>query len=209
MRLGLFGGTFNPIHIGHLRVAEEVRQAFDLTRIIFVPSYIPPHKDLEDNIEGQDRLHIVSMSIRSNPNFDVSAFEVEKGGNSYSIRTIEHIQQRYKTTPFFIIGQDAFNEIADWFESYRLFDMAHFIVMTRPGAFRPGLEDILGEAASRFYETKEGYINEKGNSIIFTSVTPLDISSSMIRKMCKDGKSIRYLVTDEVEKYITAERMYA
>lgn len=208
MRLGIFGGTFNPIHFGHLRVAEEVRQALDLEKVVFVPSYLPPHKELASDVPGSLRLEIVRLAVRSNPFFELSPFEVEQGGNSYSVRTIEHLRQRYRTTPFFILGRDAFNEIMTWFEPVRLFDLAHFVVMSRPGAERPELREVLGDEASRFEKTSDGYVSREGNRIVFVNVTSLDISSSKIRDLCRKGRSITYLVPREVEEYIRSERMY-
>jgi nicotinate-nucleotide adenylyltransferase len=208
MRIGLFGGTFNPIHIGHLRVAEEVREALGLEKVIFVPSYLPPHKELANNVNAEKRLEIVRLSIRSNPGFEASSFEVESGGNSYSIRTIEHMRRKYGSTPYFILGQDAFNEISSWFETEKLFDLAHFVVMTRPDIPCPCIDDVLRGSAARFRQTERGYRNECGNEIIFVKVTPYTLSSSMIRELCKKGKSVRYLVPEEAYDYITKERIY-
>jgi len=208
MKVGIFGGTFNPIHMGHLRAAQEVKEEIPLDRIIFVPSYIPPHKDLADNVPGHKRLEIVKRAIGSNHCFDVSGFEVESGGASYSIRTIKYIRERYQTTPYFILGQDAFNEIFTWFEADKLFDFSHFVVMTRPHAAKIPLSDILGDISISFEPTQRGYINSTGMEIIFVEVTSLDISSSYIRALCKKGRSIKYLVPDVVQDYIYKERIY-
>lgn len=208
MRLGIFGGTFNPVHLGHLRVAEEVRETLELEKILFVPSYLPPHKELDSGVPGSIRLEIVRRAVSSNPFFELSAFEVEQGGNSYSVRTIDHLRRLHRTTPYFILGQDAFNEILTWYDAQHLFDLAHFAVMSRPGAIRPDLKDVLAEAASRFEKTSYGYVNSQGNRIIFVDVTPLDISSSKIRDLCRQGRSITYLVPREVEEYIRSERIY-
>lgn len=208
MRLGIFGGTFNPIHVGHLRVAEEVRETLDIDRIVFVPSSIPPHKDLGDNVEGAMRLEIVRMSIRDNPRFEVSSYEVDRPGSSYSIRTIEHFRETTGTTPFFILGQDAFNEILTWYHAEELFDLAHFAVMSRPGSARPPLEEVLGPVTGRYRKTQRGYMNETGNEILFVDVTSYGISSSRIRELCRQGRSIRYLVTEAAREYIIKERIY-
>lgn len=208
MRLGIFGGTFNPIHVGHLRVAEEVREALDLGKIVFVPSCTPPHKELDDNVEGSIRLEIVRMSIRGNPFFEVSSYEVDRPGNSYSIRTIEHFRDITGTTPFFILGQDAFHEISTWYQAERLFDLAHFAVMSRPEAPRSSLDDILGSVAGRYRPTGRGYVNDRGNEIVFTDVTAYAVSSSHVRELCRKGRSIRYLVADDAYEYIRKERIY-
>jgi nicotinate-nucleotide adenylyltransferase len=209
MRLGIFGGTFNPIHFGHLRAAEEVRQAAGLDEVLFVPSHIPPHKELAGNATAAQRLEIVRLAIRSNPFFRLSSFEVEQGGSSYSIMTIEHVRRDYGITPHFILGRDAFNEISTWYQAKKLFGLAHFVVMSRPGATGLVLADVLGELAEDFRRDEGGYVNKCGNRIVFVEVTALDISSSLIRDLCKRGKSIRYLVPEEVEEYMKKERMYA
>ncbi len=208
MRVGIFGGTFNPIHFGHLRAAEEVRQEIGLDTVVFVPSYIPPHKELAGSTPADKRLEIVRLAIRTNPSFALSSFEVEQGGSSYSIRTIEHMREKYGVTPFFILGQDAFNEISTWYQSARLFGLAHFVVMSRPDAKRPDLQEVLGEVHESFERTEDGYVNLMGNRIMFVRVTPLDISSSLIRSLRRQGRSVRYLVPEEVEDYIRNERMY-
>jgi nicotinate-nucleotide adenylyltransferase len=208
MRLGIFGGTFNPIHIGHLRVAEEVREALDLEKIVFVPSSIPPHKELDDNVEGAKRLEIVKMSIRDNPCFEVSSYEVDRPGNSYSIRTIEHFRGLAGTTPFFILGQDTFNEISTWYQAQELFDLAHFAVMSRPEASRAPLEEVLGASAGRYRAPPVGQVNDMGNEIVFIDVTAYAVSSSRIRELCRNGKSIRYLVSEAAHEYIRKERIY-
>ena len=208
MRLGIFGGTFNPIHVGHLRVAEEVREALALEKIVFVPSCIPPHKELDDNVEGAKRLEIVRMSIQDNPLFEVSSFEVDRPGNSYSIRTIEHFRELTGATPFFILGQDAFNEISTWYQAEKLFDLAHFVVMSRPEAPRSPLEEVLGAIAGRYRVTGRGFVNDAGNEIMFIDVTAYAVSSSQIRELCRRGKSARYLVSEGAYEYIMKERVY-
>ncbi|MFY9396731.1 MAG: adenylyltransferase/cytidyltransferase family protein, partial [Desulfomonilia bacterium] len=102
MRIGIFGGTFNPIHLGHLRAAEDVRESLGLEKVIFVPSYLPPHKELDSQVPGDVRLAMTRLAVRSNPAFEPCGFEVEQGGNSYSVRTIEYLAGRYRTTPVFI-----------------------------------------------------------------------------------------------------------
>ncbi|HOO47176.1 MAG TPA: nicotinate-nucleotide adenylyltransferase [Deltaproteobacteria bacterium] len=208
MRFGIFGGTFNPVHSGHLRVAQEVRQSLELEKIVFVPSYLPPHKDLADNVHADKRLEIVKIAIRGIPYFELSSFEVENRGNSYSIFTIEHFRKIYQATPYFILGQDAFNDIMTWFDRDRLFSLTHFAVMSRPHAQRMELDEAIGRHAARYSKTQRGYINEEGNEIIYVEVTPLDISSTKIRDLCKKGQSIRSLVPEEVENYIKNERIY-
>jgi len=208
MRLGVFGGTFNPIHIGHLRAAEEVRENLAFDKIIFIPSFIPPHKNLKGVVEGHKRLEIVRRAIRECTGFDVSSFEIDQGGKSYSIRTLEHLLDIYNATPYFILGQDAFDEISTWFDVKRLFSVAHFVVMSRPGSERKSLNKILGSIADTFQPHENGFVNKHNKKIIYIDITPLDISSSAIRKMIKLGRSIKFLVPPEAESYIKQERIY-
>jgi nicotinate-nucleotide adenylyltransferase len=208
MKIGIFGGTFNPIHIGHLRVALEVKEKLTLGKVIFVPSHMPPHKNLANNIPGKKRLQMIQMAIKGNPFFEASDFEVKKETTSYSIKTIRFIGNEYKTTPYFILGQDAFNEISTWFEADKLFDYAHFVVMTRPDADKVPLNKVLGKKAKQFKPIETGYKNNKNNEIIFAEVSSLDISSSHIRDLCKKRQSIKYLTPKEVEEYILRERLY-
>ncbi|HPC47528.1 MAG TPA: nicotinate-nucleotide adenylyltransferase [Deltaproteobacteria bacterium] len=208
MRLGIFGGTFNPIHVGHLRAAEEVREALGLDRVVFVPSAIPPHKELADGVDAGLRLAMVRGSIAGNDAFEVSSFEVDRPGPSYSVHTIEHYRGVTGSTPYFVLGQDAFNEIATWHMASRLFRLAHFAVMTRPGAPRHPLEKILPQGAPPFVERDARHVNEHGNEIVYVEVTRYEVSSSMIRSLVRGGKSIRYLVTDAVRDIINAERIY-
>jgi nicotinate-nucleotide adenylyltransferase len=151
---------------------------------------------------------MVKAALRANAFFDVSSFEVDSAVCSYSIRTIEHIRGLYGCTPYFILGRDAFNEISSWYQVQRLLDLTHFVVMSRPGAPVCPLRDVLGDDASRFLETPRGFINEHGNEIVFVEVTAYEVSSSRIRELCKKGRSIRYLVPEEVHDYIRKERIY-
>ncbi len=208
MRIGIFGGTFNPIHTGHLRVAEEVREALGLERILFVPSSLPPHKELDFGVSGKRRLGLVERAVAGNPAFDVLTFEVEQPGPSYTVRTLEHVRANYKTVPYFILGQDAFNEFASWYDVEGLLESAHFVVMSRPGARRPDLDEILGTRARAFSPTKRGFRSQRGREILLVDVTPLDISSSRIRDLVRAGRSIRYLVPPAVEAYIRDEGLY-
>ncbi len=209
MRIGIFGGTFNPIHYGHLRAAEDVRRAAFLDKVILVPSHIPPHKELADATSSEKRLEAVRLAISGNPHLEVSSFEVDAKGTSYSIKTIEHFSSIYKTVPYFILGRDAFNDIMSWYDARRLFEVAHFIVMSRPGANKPGLNAVMGKFSKTFSKTSHGYISMAGRDIIFIDVTPNDISSSAIREYIKEGRPLTGFVPPAVEKYIYEERMYA
>jgi nicotinate-nucleotide adenylyltransferase len=214
MKWGLFGGTFDPIHIGHLRCAEEMMELFDLNRIIFVPASRPPHKIQADITPFFHREQMIRLAIERNPAFSVSDVENRRGGISYSVETVEYLLDKYRLENldlYFILGQDAFHAIRTWRDWERLLMLCNFAVMTRPGYVYQGLDVILTPPfASRFsYEEEtKGYRGDTGHMIFFREVTFLDISSSGIRRRVHDGKGINYLVTDSVRHYIQKNSLY-
>ncbi|MFH0924296.1 MAG: nicotinate-nucleotide adenylyltransferase [bacterium] len=135
MSIAIYGGTFNPIHYGHLIVADEVRQAFQLDKIIFVPSAIPPHKKYEAIIDPQHRYNMTHLAIASNSHFVASTVELDRGGKSYSIDTIKELKKEYKDEKdfFFIMGADAFLEISTWKAADKILELCRFIIVSRPG----------------------------------------------------------------------------
>jgi nicotinate-nucleotide adenylyltransferase len=213
MKWGLLGGTFDPIHFGHLRAAEEMLKIFDLNRIIFIPSSHPPHK-LEAQITSfYHREQMVRAAIDGNVSFSFSDVENLKTGKSYSVETVEYILNKYMEDLelYFIIGQDAFQAITTWKDWEKLLLLCNFAVMTRPGYEPKALEKILPpEFASRFTYDQEidGHKGPTGHVIYFRHVTFLDISSSGIRENVNTGQSIRYLVPDSVRNYITKSSLY-
>ncbi len=214
MKWGLFGGTFDPIHIGHLRCASEMLELFHLNRIIFVPAARPPHKPNAAITPFCHREQMIRLAIDGNPEFSLSDVENRREKTSYSVETVEYLLDKHrpeKPELYFILGQDAFHAIRTWKEWERLLLMCHFAVMTRPGYMHRGLEEILTpELASRFKydEAARGFRGPTGHAIYFRQVTFLDIASSDIRKRAKEGEDIRYLVTDEVRRYIVKNALY-
>ena len=213
-RIGLFGGTFNPIHCGHLRAAEEVRECFNLEKVIFIPARVPPHKHNEPIVTPEHRLTMVRLAIRNNPAFDVSSLEIKRDAPSYSILTIEHFREKCgpEAALFFLMGMDSFLEISTWRECARLFSLADFIVMTRPGYTKKEISQILTvDVAKKFYyNSREGcYIHSSRHRLYFQEITLLEISSRAIRARIKDQGSLRYLVLPVVERYIKKHNLYA
>ncbi len=212
MRLGLLGGTFNPIHFGHLRAAEEIREKIRLDRITFIPSALPPHKKVEPPITVADRLEMVRRAVAGNPFFEVSEIEIRRPGLSYTVETLRHFQRSAgaETELFFIVGMDAFLEINTW-ESYKeLFQLSHFVVLERPGTPH-ALEKFLADNISPDYRPdneKRRYLHHELRAVFFQAVTSLDISSTKIRDLVKEGCSIRYLVPRVVEEYIINKGLY-
>lgn len=219
MHIGIFGGTFNPVHYGHLRIAEELREACHIEKVIFVPAYLPPHKDDLNLVSSEDRLEMVSLAIEENPFFDVSDVEVRRKGMSYSIETLKELISFYGKGVIlsFIVGIDAFLEIATWKNYNKLFDLSNFIITGRPGYNKEQLhEDLPSEISeSIFCDDKDGYSmltesskDSAGFSIVYLETTQLDISSSMLRKRIQEENTIKYLVPPEIEDYIKVHRLY-
>jgi nicotinate-nucleotide adenylyltransferase len=213
MKWGLLGGTYDPIHFGHLRCAEEIREMFDLNRIIFVPASRPPHK-LEAEITAfYHREQMVKLAIEDNPSFSFSDIEHERGGVSFSVETVEYFLGRYlkDLELYFIVGQDAFHAIRTWKDWENLLALCHFVIMTRPGYESRGLDGILpADFAARFAydEAARGYRGPNGQVIYFREVTFLDIAASRIRARVRAGQSVRYLVPDVVRHYIRKNDLY-
>lgn len=204
MKIGLFGGTFNPVHFGHLRGAEEVREKFELDKIIFIPSGVPPLKTA-DTAEAEHRLKMTELAIKGNPCFEISDFEVKQKTPSYTLNTINHFKKLYqRDTLFFIMGVDAFYELKLWYRYEELIKAIDFIVMSRPG-----FNDLEN---SELIEYKKGEntfkIKNSDKTAFYISISPFWVSSSALRKMIQNGKSIRYLVPEEVRKYIEKNKLY-
>ncbi len=193
MKIGIFGGTFNPPHIGHLIVAEYIREEAKLDKVIFIPCSTPPHKQDKNYLSRiaspEHRFEMVKIAIKGNPYFEVSDIEIKRGGISYTIDTINQLIEKFKNDEFYLlIGADQFKEFHTWRSPYEIVKKVKLIVFNRPNYIIPDTE------FSKFAE--------------FITVPNIEISASSIRKRIKDGKSIKYLVPDEVEKYIYANGLY-
>ena len=211
-RIGLFGGTFNPIHEGHLRGAEEIREAFGLQEVIFVPAAAPPHKGMRDVIGVHHRVEMVRLATLTNPSFRTSEVELKRPGKSYSIDTLRYFLEEDPTSRlFFILGRDAFMEIETWKDFQGLFSLSNFIVMVRPGFHETPLGSQLPKALLPFFRyDQEGkvWIHASGHTLHFEEITFLDISSTKVRELIERGKSVRYLIPDEVEVYVQKHGLY-
>lgn len=218
VRLGLFGGTFNPIHVGHLRAAIEVREGFGLDEVILVPAATPPHKPATGLAPAADRLAMTRLAVRGLRGVSVSDAEIRRGGPSYTIDTV----RRFLTASppaaelFLIVGLDAFFEIDTW-KSYReLLALVPVIVIPRPGtaggpterwAVARFLRDRISRRAREI--AGEGTFCAPGvRGIHLFPVTPLDVSSRLIRRLLAAGRSIRFLAPDAVGRYIERRGLY-
>lgn len=198
-KIGILGGTFNPIHCGHLIIAEAVREKFCLDRVLFIPSGQPPHKPDTEVIGAEHRYEMVRRAVASNSFFEASRVEIDREGYTYTINTLKVLREEYGTDTglFFIIGADIIPELNIWKEFESVFKLCEFIAVLRPGHDRKTIEADI-EQLKRDYKLK-----------IYMTETPLtDISSSDIRERCSMGKSIKYLVPDSTENYIKAKGLY-
>ncbi|HEX5064615.1 MAG TPA: nicotinate-nucleotide adenylyltransferase [Myxococcota bacterium] len=215
-RLGILGGTFNPIHLGHLRAAEEVREALGLERVILVPAATPPHKHgaPDDPIApAEDRLAWVRAAVADNEALAADGMEVERGGRSYTIDTVRAIAARTAPElPVFAIGQEAFAELGSWREPEALLRSCHFAVMTRPPFSGGSLADWLPKCARDEVllapDGRSARHREAASWIRLVEVTALDISSSEIRARLRAGRSVRYLVPEAVREAVLRSGVY-
>ncbi len=212
-RLGLFGGTFNPVHYGHLRSAEEILEEFELEQVVFIPSADPPHKKKEGLLPASWRLKMLHLAIGDNPRFSLSEVEMNRPGKSYSIETLTHFRKEAgpQTQLYFILGLDAFKEIATWKEYASLFELCHFIIMTRPGFEKKFSPDLLPvELAGKFCydEGQRGLVHRSGFLLYPKEITALDISATKIRENLRAGRSIKYLLPPAVEAFIYQNQLY-
>lgn len=196
-KIGIMGGTFDPIHYGHLSTAETVRIKFDLDYILFVPTGNPPHK-MRKITKKYHRYNMTILATISNDNFRVSTIELERDGYSYTVDTLKSIKQIHKDDElYFITGADAFCDMKDWYRANELFSLANFI-----GATRPGIDTTKFEEALK-------YIKDNYNKDVLTIHVPsLDISSTGIRKNVLEKKSVKYLIPENVERYIIKHNLY-
>jgi nicotinate-nucleotide adenylyltransferase len=211
-RIGILGGTFDPVHYGHLRAAEEVRERFFLDKIIFMPAALPPHKRDRKVTAKEHRLEMVRKAVAGNPAFEVSDLECSREGASYSIETLKILKEGRGAGSeiYFILGSDAFSLIHTWRSYEDLFSMAHWIVVERPGPGKKGFgtlpESVRG--SFRYNHGLKAWIHRSGHTLRFCKLNALNISASEIRKLVESGRSIRYLVPEEVRLYIETHGLY-
>jgi nicotinate-nucleotide adenylyltransferase len=213
-RIGLMGGSFDPVHFGHLRAGEEIGERFNLEAVEFIPTMISPHKRSAPMAEAQHRAEMLHRAIIDNGRFRVSEVETERGGVSYLFDTLREYRMRLgnRTELFFIMGMDSFIEISTWHRYEELFSLSHFIITTRPGYAAPRLNDVLSEHVAREFtsvEEKKHHIHSaSGKGIYFEAITALEISATNIRQRIASGSTVRYLLPDQVLTYIQDHHLY-
>ena len=212
-KIGLFGGTFDPIHFGHLRAAEEIKEILELDKVYFIPSGVPPHKTVSRITDAQKRLQMIRHAIEGNPYFDVSEFEIKRDTPSYTIHTLEYFIETVSDVElYFILGNEQFNDIETWKDYLTLFKLSNFAVITRPGFSE--LDSCKVPLALkdefRYYNSIENVISysNKDKEIVFIEIKGIEISSTDIRNFVESNKSIKYLVPNKVESYIKSKKLY-
>lgn len=199
INIGLMGGTFDPIHMGHLVTAEEARQQFDLDYVVFVPTGIPPHKDEESITPPEHRYLMTTLAVMSNPSFFVSRIEIDQQEPTYTIDTVRHFSCGNSPGPevFFITGADAILEIFTWKDYTELLRLCTFIAVSRPGY-----------SLDHFYETLDRSCPDMRNRVHLLEIPALAVSSTFIRERVMLGKTIKYLTPEPVEQYIKKHGLY-
>lgn len=211
-RFGILGGSFNPIHVGHLRGAEEIRQRFSLEKILFIPTYVPPHKPAESVLEYRHRKNMTGIAINTNPGFILEDIEEHLPSPSYTYRTIQALIQKYGSDAefSFILGEDDFANINTWHLPSTIFSLCSLVVITRHDTPKNLKQLLPVDLKDEFwYKEQKGILMHKnGKKVYLSSLPVLDISSSEIRALVQRRMSIRYLTPDPVIEYIEKERLY-
>lgn len=216
MKVGIFGGTFNPIHYGHLRAAEEVKERLAFDKILFIPSGRPPLKT-EELIDVIHRYKMTGLAIGNNRFFELSDIECRQPGKSYTVKTVKELKEINPGIEFsFILGIDAFLDIINWWNSERLITLTNFVIISRPGFRFTGLQlsPYMKVKKKILKELDNGEINicsiklKSNMEAVLFRLTPIGISSTKIRRLLKEGKSIKYLLPAEVESYIISNKLY-
>jgi nicotinate-nucleotide adenylyltransferase len=218
LRLGLLGGSFNPVHNGHLAIARQTRTALGLDQILFVPTSHPPHKPNGSLAPAQDRYEMVRLAISSDPTFAISDVEINRPGKSYSIDTIRLLQQTYgaQTQLFFLIGLDAFLDFPSWREPRTLLQLCSFVVLSRPGLLFRSLSTVRllpPIPVSSLMDLDAGRISRieaplGTQGLICLKLPPSPISASDIRSQIRQGHPVANLLPPLVESYILQHHLY-
>ncbi len=198
MKIGVLGGTFDPVHIGHLKVAEEARVSLNLSEIILVPAGQPLFKPAHPIAPAEHRLKMLQLAIAGRPHFKVSAMEIERPGPSYTVDTIAELRRKFSGEEeiFFILGWDNLAQLTEWREPSRLIKMCYLVAVPRPGCQRPDLDAL------------EASIPGISQRVVFLDKPHIDISASAIRELAARGLPLSHLVPEPVAEYIRQHKLY-
>ena len=210
---GLFGGTFDPVHFGHLRLATELAEAFHLEKVVFIPAGLPYHRGRDAHATSEERLTMLKLATARDARFDVDDRELKRGGNTYTYDTLAEIRKEQPTRPLvFLIGTDSFAKIDTWHRWNELFDLAHFAVAVRANdenwlAKGPGV--FPKEVWPRITLNPRDLQAAPAGKVMTFAMTPLSISSTALRALAGEGASLRYLTPEPVVEYIRSRNLYA
>lgn len=211
-KVGVYGGSFDPIHLGHLRAAEEVREQLGLDYVLFVPAANPPHKPTRRLADGAARLEMVELAVADHPAFAASPIEIERGGVSYSVDTVGELARRDPDAEhWFLVGLDAWREIHLWREIERFLGLVNVAVVRRPPApLEQSLAHlpIAAREAFCYRPDTRSHGHRNGTTLTFLSIDGLDVSATAIRDALRAGRSVRYLVPPPVERYLREHPLY-
>jgi nicotinate-nucleotide adenylyltransferase len=202
MTLGILGGTFDPVHNGHIAAADAAQHALGLDAITLIPSHIPPHRRDPVGATGEQRYAMVALAATERPGWSASRVEVDRQGASYTYDTLVALRKTVSVEAqyFFILGADAFAEIASWSRYPAVLDLAHFVVVSRPGITLDSLRERVPSAFNR--------PSSPESRVILVAANTPDISSTDIRRRVRAGHSLSGLVPDAVAEYISTQRLY-
>lgn len=208
--IAIFGGTFDPIHLAHLRAGQEVAEALGLEQVLFMPCAQPPHHKMV-GATVEHRLEMVRLAVQDNPRFAASDLEARRGGKSLTVLTLQEMTQLHPgASLFFLIGADAFFSLHSWHQPHKLLELADFVVMERPGAPRSDILAYMRRHLGPDYAPKDGgwVRGPSGHGALRLTTRLLDISSTDIKQRVSQGLSITYLVPPAVEDYIIGMNLY-
>jgi len=207
---GVLGGTFDPIHLGHLRLGWEACSRLSLSKLFIVPCHIPPHRE-EPHSSAQHRLNMAHIACKNTPEFEVTDWETKNNGPSYSVKTLSHFRARFGADLplIFIMGTDAFNGLSRWHQWQDILSLAHLWVAHRPGAALPAADteesDLL---KARQVHKASDLLKSPAGGIFLCNTTALDISSTALREQIRNGEDPRFLLPEPVRDYIRENKLY-
>lgn len=206
--IGVYGGTFDPVHYGHLRTALEVKELFGLDEVRLIPCNTPPHRE-QPKASPEMRLQMLRLAVENEPGLVIDTRELDRTGTSYMVDTLNSIRmEEGRVSIFLFIGNDAFKYLTHWHEWSRLFDFAHIVVMSRPGT-RHSLHDLNSFFKARYSESLCDLKRKPSGALFFQEVTRLDISATQIRRVFLENRNPRFLLPDPVIDFINQNSLYA
>ena len=213
MTLGILGGTFDPVHNGHLAAADAAQQALQLDTVMLIPSHVPPHRQDPVGATSEQRYEMAALAAAERPGWSASRIEVDRNGPSYTYDTLVQLGETLSVGSqfFFILGADAFAEITTWSRYPAVLDLAHFVVVSRPGITLDSLRERVPSAFKHHPPCPPSRLHDLGSEetrVILVEATTPDISSTDIRRRVRAGQSLSRLVPDSVAQYISTHRLY-